>query len=49
MFDNGVKVYGIIGDSYRFVTHEGIKREDIDKVINLLILYIELGNKNKNN
>lgn len=33
MHQNGIKVYGILGDEYRFVTHHDITLADIDRVV----------------
>ena len=40
MLEHGVKVYGILVDEYRFVTHNDVTREDIDGVISLMKEYI---------
>ena len=40
MFEHGVKVYGILVDEYRFVTHNDVAREDIDRVISLMEQFI---------
>ncbi len=39
MYDHGVKVYGSLGSEYRYVTHHGIDRKDVDKVMELMALY----------
>ncbi|NLI54434.1 MAG: hypothetical protein GX417_08955 [Clostridiales bacterium] len=40
MLEHGVKVYGILVDEYRFVTHNDVTREDIDHVIGLMEQFI---------
>ena len=40
MLRHDVKVYGILVDEYRFVTHNDISRSDIDRVIELMKEYI---------
>lgn len=40
MLEHGVKVYGILVDEYRFVTHNDVTREDIDRIIGLMKEYI---------
>ena len=40
MLKKDIKVYGLLGDSYRFVTHHDVMREDIDKVVETIEEYI---------
>lgn len=40
MLQRDVKVYGILVDEYRFVTHHGIGKAEIDRVIGLLREYV---------
>ena len=40
MLEHGVKVYGILVDEYRFVTHNDVTRADIDRVIGLMKEFI---------
>ncbi len=40
MLEHGVKVYGILVDEYRFVTHNDVTREDIGRVIDLMERFI---------
>ena len=38
----GIKVYGVLVDEYRFVTHNGIGRREIDLIVELLRRYCEI-------
>jgi threonine aldolase len=40
MYKKNIKVYGILVDEYRFVTHNGVSRAEIDRVIAALREYI---------
>lgn len=39
MYRHGVKVYGSPGSEYRYVTHHGVDRKDMDRVLELMALY----------
>lgn len=41
MLENGVKINGIEDGEYRFVAHNDVTKEDINKVIALLKMYLE--------
>ena len=41
MYQQGIKISGISAGKYRFVTNNGVTREDADKVIQTIKAYIE--------